>query len=259
MTSPDTATASGAPMLALEGFEGPLDLLLELARAQKVDLARISILTLVDQYLAVVAGAGRISLEQAADWLVMAAWLAWLKSRLLLPDDPVAAEEGEDAAGMLAARLAELGRIAAAARWLDGRTQLGRDIFPRGAAESHQRIDRSGLALDIGQLLRAYMAAARRAAPRRLYRPRQLSFWTVQDALGRLQLLLGGPVTGWLDLSGFLPDAAALPAAADGDPSWRQRAALAGTLVAGLEMARSGAIELRQDAAFGPVLLRRTG
>src|SRR5271165_4587008 len=112
-------------VLRLDGFEGPMDLLLDLARAQKVDLAKISILSLVDQYLVVIEGARRVRLELAADWLVMAAWLAWLKSRLLLPKDHQLADEGETAAETLAARLADLQAIRAAAAWLGLRPQLG--------------------------------------------------------------------------------------------------------------------------------------
>ncbi|WP_422863393.1 segregation and condensation protein A [Endosaccharibacter trunci] len=250
-----SAPVSAAPMLQLDGFEGPLDLLLDLARAQKVDLARISILTLVEQYLAVVRSAP-VGLELAADWLVMAAWLAWLKSRLLLPDDPAAAEEGEIAAEALQERLLELSRIGEAARWLDRQPQLGRDVFPRGAAEQLREIDRSGLSLDMGQLLAAYMAACRRTARRGVYRPRPPSFWTVQDALERLRRLVGDVASDWCTLEQFLPSPAETPSNPHGDPGWPRRAALAGTLIAGLEMAKSGAIELRQEEAFGPVMLR---
>ena len=122
-------------LLHLEGFEGPLDLLLDLARAQKVDLVRISITALVDQYLAVIDGARRIRLELAADWLVMAAWLTWLKSRLLLPKGTEAAEEGEAAAEVLAARLRDLQAMRAASLWLGARPQLGIEVHPRGAPE----------------------------------------------------------------------------------------------------------------------------
>src|SRR6185437_2718925 len=152
--------------LRLDGFEGPLDLLLELARSQKVDLARISILSLVEQYLAVIESARRVRLELAADWLVMAAWLTWLKSRLLLPAGSDAAEEGEQAADILAARLRDLQSVRAAAAWLGARPQLGQDVFARGALEDHTEIDRSRLALDLGSLLRAYLAALRRAGSR---------------------------------------------------------------------------------------------
>ncbi|MBV8912194.1 MAG: segregation/condensation protein A, partial [Acetobacteraceae bacterium] len=141
--------------LRLDGFEGPMDLLLELARGQKVDLHRISILQLVEQYLAIIEGARRIRLELAADWLVMAAWLAWLKSRLLLPPGTDAAEEGEDAAEVLADRLHALQAIREGAIWLGSRPQLGVDQFARGASEELVAVDRSGLSADLPALLRA--------------------------------------------------------------------------------------------------------
>ena len=171
--SSDAAPAS--LVLRLDGFEGPLDLLLELARAQKVDLARISILALVEQYLAVIEGARALRLELAADWLVMAAWLAWLKSRLLVPETAEAVEEGAMAAEALADRLRALEVVRAAAGWLGARPQLGLDVFARGAPEDHTEIDRSGLRLDLAALVRAYIGAARRAASTRAYRPRALT------------------------------------------------------------------------------------
>jgi segregation and condensation protein A len=234
-------------LLRLDGFEGPLDLLLDLARAQKVDLARISILALVEQYLAVIEGARRVRLELAADWLVMAAWLTWLKSRLLLPADSAAAEEGEEAAEVLAARLQDLLAIRAAARWLAARPVLGQDVFARGAPEDHTEIDRSGLALSLPALLRAYLDALRRGGARRRYRPRPLTVWTVQEALTRLRAMLGSLPDG-ASLERFLPDFAATPT--------ERRAALASTLLAGLELARDGALHLEQDRPFGPLLLR---
>ena len=239
--------AAPALHVTLDGFEGPLDLLLDLARAQKVDIARISILSLVDQYMAVIEGARRVRLEIAADWLVMAAWLAWLKSRLLLPDDPEAGEDAEALAEALADRLRELERMREAAAWLGARPFLGRDVMARGVPENLVLEDRSALAADLPGLLRAYTDALRRAAARRPYRPRPRRVWTVQDALARLRALVGN-VPGWAELSGFLPEA-------EMDPVER-RAALASTLVAGLEMAKTGLAELRQDAPFTPILLR---
>jgi segregation and condensation protein A len=233
----------------LEGFEGPLDLLLDLARTQKVDLAKISILALVEQYLEVIEGARKIRLELAADWLVMAAWLAWLKSKLLLPAGTPDAEDAETAADVLAARLRDLQAMRAAAAWLGTRPRLGVDVFARGAPEDHTEIDRSRLALDLTSLVRAYVQAARRAAgTKRTYRPRPVTLWSVQDALARLARLLGS-VPDWTSLDQFLPEEL-------GDRlQWR--AALASTFIAGLEMARGGALRLRQEAAFGPILLRR--
>jgi segregation and condensation protein A len=236
-----------ALVLRLEGFEGPLDLLLDLARGQKVDLARISILALVEQYLAFIEDARRVKLELAADWLVMAAWLAWLKSRLLLPAGTEAAEEGEAAAEVLAARLEELRRMRAAAAWLGGRPLLGQDVFARGAPESFVEQDRSQLAADLTGLMRAYLAAARRAAATRAYRPEPMTLWSVQDALSRLATLIGS-LPDWASLERFLPEDLGSPL--------EHRAALASTLLAGLEMARGGGLRLRQDAAFGPIMVR---
>ncbi|WP_376090212.1 segregation and condensation protein A [Roseomonas sp. CCTCC AB2023176] len=237
--------------LRLDGFEGPLDLLLDLARAQKVDIARISILALVDQYLAVIEGARRVRLELAADWLVMAAWLAWLKSRLLLPDDPDAEEDAEALAATLADRLRELERMRAAAAWLGARPFLGRDVLPRGAPESLVQEDRSALSADLPGLIRAYTDVLRRAAALRPYRPKPRRVWTVNDALARLRTLIGS-IPDWAELSRFLPDARD---DTPPDPTER-RAALASTLIAGLEMAKNGLVELRQDAPFAPILLR---
>jgi segregation and condensation protein A len=241
--------APQALVVHLDGFEGPLDLLLDLARAQKVDLARISILALVDQYLVVIEAA-RVRLEIAADWLVMAAWLAWLKSRLLVPDTPADAEEGEQAAEILAGRLRDLQAIRAASLWLGARPQLGIDLFARGAPEDPTEIDRSRLAVDLPGLMRAYIAALRRSARSRRYRPRPLSFWTVKDALQRLGAMVGS-LPDWANLERFLPET--LGSAAE------RRAALASTLLAGLEMARGGAVRLRQDEPFGPILVGRPG
>ncbi|TPG55525.1 segregation/condensation protein A [Roseomonas nepalensis] len=239
--------AAPALHVTLEGFEGPLDLLLDLARAQKVDIARISILSLVDQYIAVIEGARRVRLEIAADWLVMAAWLAWLKSRLLLPDDPEAEEDAEALAEALADRLRELERMREAAAWLATRPFLGRDVMARGLPETLVIEDRSALAADLPGLLRAYGDVLRRAAARKPYRPRPRRVWTVQDALARLRALVGR-APDWAELSGFLPEA-------EMDPVER-RAALASTLVAGLEMAKTGLAELHQEAPFSPILLR---
>ena len=147
-----------------------MDLLLDLARRQKLDLGPISILSLVDQYLAIVAGAQQVRLELAADWLVMAAWLTWLKSRLLLPPSEDEGE-GELAAETLAARLHEMEGLRAAAAWLSAQPQLGRDVFARGAPERLESFDRSRLAADLPGLLRGYLGAVRRAAGQRTYRP----------------------------------------------------------------------------------------
>jgi len=239
--------ASDSLLLRLEGFEGPLDLLLELARGQKLDLAKISILALVEQYLAVIEGARKIRLELAADWLVMAAWLTWLKSRLLLPVGNAATEEAEAAADILAARLAELAAMRTAAAWMARRTQLGHDVFRRGAPEDFFEVDRSRLVLDLGSLVQAYLGAIRRGARNQHYQPRPASLWSVKQALSRLAALLGS-LPDWASLEQFLPDTL--------DSPLERRGALASTLLAGLEMARGGALRLRQDQDFGPILVR---
>lgn len=234
-------------LLHLDGFEGPMDLLLELARGQKLDLHKISILQLVEQYLALVEGARRVRLDLAADWLVMAAWLTWLKSRLLLPTGSDAAEEGDEAAVVLAGRLEALQAVRDLAFWLGARTQLGLDAFGRGAPESLVAIDRSGLAADLPGLLRAYTGARRRATARTPYAPRRAPLWTVADALQRLGRLLGRS-RHWTALADFLPPL--------GDDPVALRAAMASTLLAGLELARTGQADLRQEASFAPILVR---
>ena len=230
-------------VLRLEGFEGPLDLLLDLARAQKVDLAKISILALVEQYLAVIEGARRVRLELAADWLVMAAWLTWLKSRLLVPDG-AEAEEAEQAADVLAVpparpvgdprRRRVAGRPAAA---------RPRRLRPRRARGPHR--DRP-LPPGAGPVVAGARLSRRRCAARsgtRRYQPRPVTLWSVKDALQRLARLLGS-LPDWTSLDQFLP-------ATLGGPLER-RAALASTLLAGLEMAREGAVRLRQEDSVRP-------
>ncbi|OYV39527.1 MAG: segregation/condensation protein A [Rhodospirillales bacterium 20-64-7] len=234
-------------VLALEGFEGPLDLLLELARAQKVDLAKISILSLVEQFLAVIEGARRVRLELAADWLVMAAWLTWLKSRLLVPalGEP---EDAETAAETLAARLADLQAMRAASAWLGRRPQLGWDAFSRGTPEDFTETDRSRLRVEMSGLLSAYLAARRRAGAKQQYRPKPMTYFSVQNALERLTRLLG-TLPDWTSLEQFLPDGLQ-----EGLP---RRAAVSATLVAGLEMAKSRHLALRQECDFGPIWVRQ--
>ncbi len=234
-------------LLRLQGFEGPLDLLLDLARSQKFDLAQISILDIVDQYLTVIEGARRVRLELAADWLVMAAWLTWLKSRLLLPADQQEMQDGAVAAEALAERLRMLAVVRLLAGWLGARPILGQDVFARGMPEDHTDIDRSRLAVDLATLVGSYLRAARRGARDRAYQPRPLTLWTVQDALRRLGVMLGS-VPDWASLEQFLPDHLTGPT--------ERRAALASTFMAGLEMARDGTLRLRQSEAFGPIQLR---
>jgi segregation and condensation protein A len=254
---PDGAVPNGAApgaaeslLLKLDGFEGPLDLLLDLARAQKVDLARISILDLVDQYLAVIEGARKVRLELAAEWLVMAAWLTWLKSRLLVPAAPDDPDDPEQLAELLTGRLQALELIRAAAAWLGRRALLGTDVFILGAREDDTIIDRSRLVIDQTAFLSSYLRAIRRGTKSVTYSPRKLSWFTVQDALKRLSSLLGA-MPDWSSLERFLPDQLG--------GALEFRAALSSTLIAGLEMARGGQVHLRQDAAFAPILVGRGG
>jgi segregation and condensation protein A len=246
------APAGESLLLKLDGFEGPLDLLLDLARAQKVDLAKISILALVDQYLAVIEGARKVRLELAAEWLVMAAWLTWLKSRLLVPAGPDEAEDPEQLAELLTGRLRALELIRAATAWLGRRPVLGIDVFVLGAREDHTVIDNSRLVIDQAAFLSGYLRGRRRGTKRVAYQPRKLSWFTVQDALKRLTSLLGS-MPDWTSLERFLPE---LRGGAPGD-TLEHRAALSSTLIAGLELARGGQLRLRQEAAFGPILVAR--
>jgi segregation and condensation protein A len=245
----DPPAAGETLLVDLDGFEGPLDLLLTLARSQKVDLRRLSILRLAEQYLGFVAAAKRLRIELAADYLVMAAWLAYLKSRLLLPPDP--AEEGpsgEELAAALAFRLQRLDAMRDAAARLMARDQLGRDFFARGEAglaRSERRVLHEASLVD---LLRAYA----RIRTREEFRPLHLSrepVMTLEVALDRLGTLVGRAVD-WTEIAAWLPE------------EWRQeprrrRSATAATFAAALELARRGRIDLRQDRAFAPLYLRR--
>ena len=231
----------------IDGYEGPIDVLLALARDQKVDLTQISILQLADQYLAFVIGARRANLELAADYLVMAAWLAYLKSRLLLPD---LGGEGEPSAGEMAAALAfQLRRLEAmreAGARLMARNRLGRDVFARGAPEAFAPATTSILEASYYELLEAYGKIRRRTGKRTL-RIDPTQFYSVEDALGRFRRLLGS-TADWESLWRFLPETLGEGVLA--------RSALASTFAASLELAREGRIRLRQSGAYGPIYLR---
>ncbi len=236
-------------VLDLDGYEGPIDVLLALAREQKVDLKRISILELADQYLAFIARAGQLRLEIAADYLVMAAWLAYLKSRLLLPQS---GEEGEPSATDMAAALSfQLQRLEAmreAGVRLMARPQLGREVFARGSPEKTPLTTTPVFQVSLYDLLKAYALQRRRIEARTLYiEPSQL--YSADDALKWLSDMLGGR-PDWQTLRSFLP-----PGLEGGLVA---RSALASTLAASLELARTGKAQLRQDVAFGPIYLRRT-
>ena len=244
----DRPAGEPALMLDLDGYEGPIDLLLALAREQKVDLAKLSILALADQYLAFIAAQRGLRLEIAADYLVMAAWLAYLKSRLLLPEPP-AEEDGPSGAELAAAlrhRLQLLAAMQRAGGALMARPQLGRELFLRGAPEGLPTIDRPVYQLGLYELLTAYAEGHRRRHAQVLTIAPPV-FHSLEDALHRLAQLVGH-IPEWRELIGFLP--------ADLRDGLFRRSALASTLAATLELARAGQIELRQDRAFGPIYLR---
>ena len=231
----------------LDGYEGPIDVLLALAREQKVDLTRISILRLADQFLAFIAAARRLKLEIAADYLVMAAWLAYLKSRLLLPQPPAPDEpSGEELAAALAEQLQRLEAMQQAGVRLMARPQLGRDVFRRGAPEGLPRVLVPVWDVSLYDLLKAYGDGRQRkeGAVLHIAPPELLS---MDDALQRLERMLGR-IPDWRSLMSFLP-----PVGGSGIV-WRS--AIAATFAASLELVRSGKMQLRQDTAFGPIYLR---
>ena len=248
---PGAAGDDRALIVNLDGFEGPLDLLLTLARAQKVDLARISILALAEQYLTYVARARRLSLELAAGYLVMAAWLAYLKSRLLLPDEEPAAEEpsGPEMAAALAFRLRRLAAMRDAAAALMERPRLGREVFAGGAPEGLSVREEALHESTLHELLRAYAAHRVRREPGRLL-IEVSSYHSMRDAYRRLSRLLGS-MPDWETLARFVP----VPRGAESEAA--ARSGLASTLAASLELAREGRLQIRQLEPFGPIYLRR--
>ncbi|WP_207478539.1 segregation and condensation protein A [Arenibaculum pallidiluteum] len=241
------AAEDGALVLSLDGYEGPIDLLLALARDQKVDLTRLSILQLADQYLAFVAAARRVRLELAADYLVMAAWLAYLKSRLLLPEPESQEPSGEEMAEALAFQLRRLEAMQQAGARLLARPQLGRDVHPRGAPEGIRVVATSVYDLSLYDLLKAY-ADHKRRQEFGTWRPPPLQLFSLEEALERLSGLLGR-MPDWSTLASFMP-----AGITDGLTG---RSALASTFLASLQLAKEGALELRQDGAFAPIYLRR--
>jgi segregation and condensation protein A len=244
----DRGESDPAFVVDVGGFEGPLDLLLELARRQTVDLSGISILMLAEQYLAFIEGARRIRLELAADYLVMAAWLAYLKSRLLLPeqakaDEPAAA----DLAAALAMRLRRLEAMREAAKRLTDGALLGRDVFQRGDPEPLAAPPERPYADNLYDLLRVYATRRERQAMARVTVAKRF-VWTLAEAREALTSLLGN-LQDWAVLDEFLERYITQP---------RMRPTIrASALAAALEMARDGSLALHQDKAFGPIHVRR--
>ncbi len=243
---PQAANDDHRLVLDLDGFEGPIDVLLTLARDQKVDLAKISILELADQYLSFIQRARRLRLEIAADYLVMAAWLAYLKSRLLLPEPE---GEGEPSGAELAAALAfQLQRLEAKQRSgekLLARPRLGLDFFRRGEPEAVRIVVNKVYDVSLYDLLKAYGDQRGRPKDTALHIA-PLDLYTMDDALRRLGEMLGH-APDWRILSAFLPG---------GLRGLVYRSAVAATFAASLELVRAGRVELRQDGAFGPIFLK---
>lgn len=231
--------------LALDGWEGPLDLLLMLARAQKVDLREISILQLVEQYLVFIEDARALKLEIAADYLVMAAWLAYLKSCLFLPKEAGVEPSPEELALRLQLRLQRLDAMRDAGARLMARDRIGRDVYLRGAPEGLKLVRKAAWTDDIFDLIAAYGAVKARAQPV-VHMVARRPVLTLDQAIERLQAMLGVRFD-WTSLEEFLPETP--------DPAYR-RSALASSFVASLELARLGKVEIAQDAVFGPLMLK---
>lgn len=243
------ATAGEAFVVDVDGFEGPLDLLLTLARNQKVDLARISILALADQYLAFIERLGERRLELAADYLVMAAWLAYLKSRLMLPPDEVPGDEpsAEELAGMLAMRLKRLEGIRILAGRLIDRSRLGRDVLPRGAPEEMGLVRRSLWEASLFDLLDAYGRQRQRDMVR-VHTVRKRQVWALADARDLLERLIGA-IPDWTPIDDYLIRYMTGP---------ESRATVrASAFSASLELVREGRMELMQSGPFAPLYIRK--
>lgn len=241
--------AAEALIVDVDGFEGPLDLLLTLSRTQKVDLRKISVLDLSRQYLAFVEKAKALRIELAADYLVMAAWLAFLKSRLLLPPDPTEdGPSGEDLAAHLAFQLERLQAMRDVAAKLMARDQLGRDFFARGLTQEVERVRKVDYTATLLDLMQGYARIRTKDEFRPFVMDRD-SVFTMEQALERMRGLIGFAGT-WTDISSYLPDGW------DVDPV-RWRSATAATFAASLELAKEGKVELRQSETFAPIELRR--
>jgi segregation and condensation protein A len=241
--------AAEALIVDVDGFEGPLDLLLMLSRTQKVDLRQISILALARQYLAFIDEAKTLRIELAADYLVMAAWLAFLKSRLLLPPDPAAeGPSGEELAAHLAFQLERLAAMRDVAAKLMARDQLGRDMFARGLTEDVARVRRVQWTASLLDLMQAYARIRTRDDFRPFVLDRE-AVMTMEQALERMRHLIGF-AGDWTDIASYLPDGW------DADPV-RRRSSTAATFAASLELVKEGKIELRQSDVYAPILIRK--
>ncbi|GAB5389058.1 MAG: ScpA family protein [Alphaproteobacteria bacterium] len=242
----------GQFLLDLDGFDGPIDLMLSLARENKLDLAGVSIMAIAEQYLAYIDRARQIRLELAADYLVMAAWLAWLKSRLLLPPEEQEPDEppAEEMAEALALQLRRLAAMQKAAAELATRPHLGFDVFARGEVEAVATEIEKVWTLDYFDLLKAY-AGIRQRRDAQTLTISATDLWSIEQAVDRLEKLLGTSIPNWTTLESFLPD--------PGEATLLHRSALAATFVASLQLAKQGGLELKQDGLFSPIFIRKRG
>jgi segregation and condensation protein A len=229
----------------IDGWEGPLDVLLTLARNQKVDLRQISILELVQQYLGFIDSARSLKLELAADYLVMAAWLTYLKSALLLPKDPTIDPSPEELALRLQLRLERLSAMRESGARLLARDRIGRDVFLRGAPEGLRTVKARKWDCDYFELITAYGQIKARTAPV-LHVVKKRAVMTLEEALERVSAMIGRAID-WTQIEAFLPIGA--------DPALR-KSALASSFLAALELAKRGRIELQQESSFAPLMLR---
>jgi segregation and condensation protein A len=237
---------SSALYIELDNWEGPLDLLLDLARRQKVDLKSISILALVDQYIDFIEQAEALKLEIAADYLVMAAWLAYLKSALLLPKEEQEDPSPEELALKLQLRIARLGAMREAGARLMARDRLGRDVFARGTPEGLKTLRNNVWQCNWYQLVHAYGQVKLRTEPV-VHMVANRPVMTLDSALDRVSAMLGVSLD-WMELRSFLPG--------DAEPRLK-KSALASSFLAALELAKQGKAEIRQEEVFGPLHLRR--
>lgn len=246
--SVEARLAAEALIVDVDGFEGPLDLLLTLSRTQKVDLRKISVLALAEQYLSFIERAKTLRIELAADYLVMAAWLAFLKSRLLLPPDPTdEGPSGEELAAHLAFQLERLEAMRESAAKLMARDQKGRDFFVRGIPEDVTRVRKVRYTATLLDLMQGY-ARIRTKDEFRPYTMDREHVMTLEQALDRMRGLIGF-AGEWTDLSSYLPEGW------ESDPS-RRRSATASHFAASLELAKRGAIQIRQTDTFAPIQIR---
>jgi len=241
--------AAEALIVDVDGYEGPLDLLLTMARTQKVDLRRVSVLQLAEQYLVFVEKARHLRIELAADYLVMAAWLAFLKSRLLLPPDPTAeGPSGEDLAAHLAYQLERLQAMRDVAARLMARDQLGRDFFARGVPEAVNRVRRVSYTATLMDLMQAYARIRTKDEFRPFVMDRD-AVMTMEEALERMRGLIGYAGT-WTDIMSYIPEGWEI------DPV-RRRSATAANFAASLQLAKEGQVEIRQGEVFAPIQIRK--